>query len=477
MSAPGNIFVPIAFFGWTPFIFYLYKKLDARLVPIIAYVAGWMFLPCANYDIFLLKNTKSTVLGLGIFAGAYYCDKDRLLNFNFHIADTLIILWCTASFFSSVFNGLGVYDGLSTILYTAIKFGLPYYIGRIYFTDTDALKTLALAIFIGGLIYAPLCWIEMMISPQMHRLTYGFAQTSFAQSLRDNGGYRPSVYMDHGLMTSMWMMLASLLGSWLFYCKALPKKILKIPSLYLLLMLIFTTIMMQSAGAVAYLLISLGVLYLSSRYKNFILLALLLLCPYLYIVARVGYSWDGRNFTDYIAEKFSPSRASSLQFRFDNETILLNKAFEGSFFGLGGWNRSRVFDEDGKDIAVTDGGWIIVYGMNGIYGLSVFLWMIQLPVFIFIFRIKPEVWKTEAYAAPAAMAVFSSITQIDNLLNAMFNPIYMVVVGGLIGLLLKNPDSFLPPAENNISDMIERMITQKTRFIGAPPSRNSTFIR
>ncbi len=476
MSAPGNIFVPLAFFGWTPFIIFLYKKLDARLVPIIGYVAGWMFLPCANYDIFLLKNTKSTVLGLGIFVGAYIFDQDRLLNFKFHNADILIVLWCTASFLSSVFNGLGVYDGLSTILYTSIKFGLPYYIGRIYFTDTDALKTLALAIFIGGLIYVPFCWIEMIISPQMHRLTYGFSQTSFAQSLRDNGGYRPSVYMDHGLMTSMWMMLAALLGSWLYYCKALPKKILFVPSLYLLLILIFTTIMMQSAGAVAYLLIALGVLYLSSRYKNFILLAILLLCPYLYIVARVGYSWDGRNFTDYIAEKFSPSRASSLQFRFDNETLLLNKAFQGSFVGWGGFNRSRVFDSKGKDIAVTDGGWIIVYGMNGIYGLSVFLVMIQLPVFYFLFRLKPEVWKTEAYAAPAAMAVFSSITQIDNLLNAMFNPIYMVVVGGLIGLFIKDPDYFLVPAENIISDMTKNIITQGTRFIGAPLSRNSIFI-
>ncbi len=477
MSSPGNIFVPLAFLAWTPFVIFLYKKLDARLVPIVAYVAGWMFLPCANYDIFLLKNTKSTVLGLGIFAGAYLRDQVRLLEFEFHIADILIVLWCTASFLSSVFNGLGVYDGLSTILYTSIKFGLPYYIGRIYFTDTNALKTLALSIFIGGIVYIPFCWIEMIISPQMHRLTYGFSQTSFAQSLRDNGGYRPSVYMDHGLMTSMWMMLASLLGSWLYYCKVLPVKIVKVPSLYLLLMLIFTTIMMQSVGAIAYLLIALAVLYLSSRYKNFILLALLLLCPYIYIVARVGYSWDGRNFTDYIAEKFSPSRASSLQFRFDNETLLLNKAFQGSFVGWGGFNRSRVFDDKGKDIAVTDGGWIIVYGMNGIYGLSVFLMMIQLPVFIFLFRIKPELWKTESFAAPAVMAVFSSITQIDNLLNAMFNPIYMVVVGGLIGLLINKPDSLLPSQENSISDIIESVITRGTRFIGASPSRNSIFIR
>ena len=468
--------VPIAFLIWTPIVFFLYKKLDARLVSVIAYVAGWMFLPCANYDIFLLKNTKSTVIALSILAGTYIFDRERLVNFKFKAVDIPVILWCSANFFSSIVNGLGFYDGISTILYESIKWGLPYVIGRIYFTDTDVLKTLALTIFIGGIIYIPFCWYELIMSPQLHRLTYGFHQHDFVQSLREGGGYRPMVYMTHGIMTSMWMVLASFLGSWLYYCKALPPKILYIPSLYLLLMLIFTSVMMRSSGALSYFFIGLAMLYLSSRFKTSILILILLICPYLYIFARVSGFWDGRNFTDYIAEKFSPARASSLQFRFDNETILIDKAHEGSFFGLGGWNRSRVFDEKGKDISVTDGKWIIVFGVNGVYGLSVFIMMIQFPAILFLLRLKPEIWKTEALSAPAAMTVFIALTMIDNLLNSMDNPIYMVMGGGLIGMLIKNPVTYLNPTGINISDLIEDILTQGTRFIGTPDSRPARFI-
>ena len=477
MGNPGaNILVPIAFLGWTPFVFFLYKKLDARLVPVIAYVIGWMFLPCADYDIFLLHNTKTTVIGISVLAGAYIFDRERLLSFKFNPIDIPMVLWCTAPFFASIFNGLGAYDGGSSMLYQTTSWGLPYYIGRIYFTDTDVLKTLALTIFIGGIIYIPFCWFEMIMSPQLHRLTYGFHQHDFVQSLRENGGYRPMVYMNHGLMTSMWMMLASFLGSWLYYSKALPKKIISIQSSYLLLVLIVTTIMMQSVGAICYFFIGLAVLYLSSKMNNYTLVVVLLLCPLLYISARVGGSWDGRNFSTFVAEKFSPTRAQSVQFRFDNETILMKKALEGSFFGWGGFGRSRVFDEKGKDISVTDGLWIIVFGLYGIYGLSVMILTIQLPVVLFLFRLKPEKLKTETFAAPTAIAIFISLTMIDNLLNAMINPIYMIFGGGLVGMLIKIPESFSGPAENNISDLIEGIINQGTRFIGEAGTRPSRFI-
>jgi len=242
------------------------------------------------------------------------------------------------------------------------------------------------------------------------------------------------------------------------------------------LMLIFTTIIMKSAGALSYFFFGLAVLYLSSKIKNSFLVIVLLLCPHLYMIARAGGSWDGRNLSDFIAEKFSRDRADSLQFRFDNESILLKKALDGSFFGWGGWSRSRVMDNNGKDIAVTDGKWIIVYGLNGVYGLSVFVMMIQLPVILFIFRLKPEVWKSVTFATPAAMAIFISLTMIDNLLNAMENPIYMVIGGGLIGMFIKNPEFYSPEEENIISEMIEKIITRGTRFIGTPESQLSEFI-
>jgi len=41
-----------------------------------------------------------------------------------------------------------------------------------------------LAFQIGGLLYIPFCLIELIISPQLHRIVYGFyVRTDFSQTL------------------------------------------------------------------------------------------------------------------------------------------------------------------------------------------------------------------------------------------------------------------------------------------------------
>ena len=51
---------------------------------------------------------------------------------------------------------------------------------------------IAVGIFIGGLVYAPLCLIEMRLSPQLHRWIYGYMANAFAHSVRGEG-YKPTV--------------------------------------------------------------------------------------------------------------------------------------------------------------------------------------------------------------------------------------------------------------------------------------------
>lgn len=432
--------VPIAMFGWIPIVILLFKKFEARLAVVIAFVSGWMFLPVAFFKFPVLPDyTKTTATCVGILAGAWLFDKARFSTVTFSPFDIPMLLYCTAPFFSSVFNGLGAYDGLSAAMYQSITWGLPYYIARIYFSDTDSLRMLAIGIFIGSIVYIPFCWFELIMSPQLHRLTYGYHQHDFLQTLRDGGGYRPMVYMDHGLMTSMWMVLGVFIGTWLLYIGELPPKILKIPSLWLLGILIITTIMMQSMGAITLLVIGLIVLLISTRFKTYIPVIILLSVPTLYAYTRSTGIWDGRNLSGFVEEKISPTRAQSLQFRFDNETILIEKAMQGTFFGWGGYGRSRVFTEKGKDISVTDGLWIITLGTSGIYGLTSLIIAVQLPVLLFIMRIRPERWKQSRMAAPAIMAIFLSIYMIDSLLNAMLNPIYMLFSGGITSMLIQQP--------------------------------------
>ena len=477
-SAPGNIMVPVAMFGWIPVVIALFSRFPARLATAMAFVAGWMFLPVAAFNLPALPDyTKTTATCVGILAGAWMFDKERFSEFRFNIADIPMLLWCTAPFLSSVANGLGAYDGLSQTMYQSITWGLPYYIGRVYFSDTEGLKLLGKAIFIGALVYIPFCWVEMIMSPQLHRLTYGFHQHNFLQTLRDGGGYRPMVYMDHGLMTSMWMVLGVFLGVWMSQVGELPEKILFVPTKYLLIFLIFTTFMMQSIGAIALLGLGLIIIYLSSWVKKPILLIALLAVPHLYVVTRTTGYWNGTNLTELIAEKLSADRAQSLQFRFDNEAILIDRAMEGTVFGWGGFGRSRVFDDKGRDISVADGLWIITLGQNGIYGLMTLIVAVQLPVMLFLMRIKANRWQSVRWAAPAVMAIFLALYMADNLLNAMINPVYMLFNGGLIGMMLNSAIALQPDiAMQDEQQTVQARALPRTRFIGNPHATPSRFV-
>jgi hypothetical protein len=236
--------------------------------------------------------------------------------------------------------------------------------------------------------------------------------------------------------------------------------------------------MMQSIGALVLLMIGMLVLYLSSRLKFVWLVWVMLVIPHAYIITRTTGYWDGRNLSGFVAEKFSPKRAQSLQFRFDNETILVDKALQGTFFGWGGFGRSRVYDDKGRDISITDGQWIITLGTTGIYGLAAMAAAIQFPVVLFLRRTRPELWNTKEWASPAIMAVFLCLYMIDCLLNAMINPVYMLFMGGLTGIMLKKPELLARTSMNpdKAGSNIQCRNLPGTRFITQPQLPESRFV-
>lgn len=472
----GNALVPVALFGWVPFVSWLFSKVPPRQGAALAFALAWMFLPCAAIPFVGLPDyTKVTATCAGIMLAAWKYDQERLLAFKLLPIDIPMLLWCTCPFLSSVFNGLGAYDGVSESMYQTFTWGLPYFVGRIYFSDLEGLNTLGTVIFIGGLIYIPFCFVEMAMSPQMHRWTYGFHQHSILQTMRA-GGFRPMVYMEHGLMVAMWMVSSSMFGIWMWYAGLLPKFLSKIvivkhyyrmvPFWMLLAAQIVTTAMMKSTGAFILFMMAIGTLFISNKFKTTILVWLLIAIPPSYIVARSTSWWSGENLSSFVAEKFSEERAQSLQFRFDNETMLIDKALDGTFFGWGGWNRSRVFDEDGRDLTVTDGLWIIAFGTKGLYGVILLNVVVLLPVILLLYRSSPAQWHTKEYATISAMCMLLTIYMIDNLLNAMINPIFMLFSGGICGLLAQG----VPVSEEEGSEGFAVTPVPVTYLIGSGPS-------
>ena len=78
----------------------------------------------------------------------------------------------------------------------------------------------------------------------------------------------------------------------------------------------------------------------------------------LYCGVRTVGLWDGHSAVALTKSIVGEDRAGSLEFRLDNEDMLIARAMQRPLFGWGGWGRARVHDEDGKDISVTDGLWI-----------------------------------------------------------------------------------------------------------------------
>ncbi len=428
-----NILVPIMMFGWIPLILFLFTKFPPRRAVIISFIFAWLFLPNAAYHLPGLPDyTKMSATCWGVFIAAAVFDSQKLISFRPRLIDFPMLTWCLCPIASSITNGLGAYDGFATALSQTVTWGFPYLIGRIYFNDLKGLKEFAMAIFIGGIIYMPLCWYEIRMSPQLHNILYGFTQHSFAQTYR-YGGWRPMVFMQHGLAVGMWMASASLVGVYLWISNSI-KKIFHIPLSVMVILLIITLVLCKSTGAVGLFLIGLFILFTTYKIKTKLLVLCLLLVPLIYIPVRATGYWDGDNLAHYIYDNFDQERALSLWTRFDNENMLTEKAMVKPVFGWGGWGRSRVYDDQGNDITITDSLWIIILGTNGMVGLGALTISILLPGFILIRHYPVKEWINPDLVPAAALTILLSLYMIDNLLNAMINPIYIGAAGGIVSL-------------------------------------------
>src|SRR5262249_43950125 len=65
------------------------------------------------------------------------------------------------------------------------------------------------ALVIAGLIYCTPLLFEVRFSPQLHYWIYGYYPTEFAQTMRE-GGFRPMVFMGHGLLAAFFIMTSFL---------------------------------------------------------------------------------------------------------------------------------------------------------------------------------------------------------------------------------------------------------------------------
>jgi hypothetical protein len=342
---------------------------------------------------------------------------------------------------SSLLNGLGGYDALANFVNRSLEWGVVYWVGRSLFQGDGAMRDLAVGIVVGGMVYAPLCIWESSMSPQLHRQLYGFRASSWLQTMRF-GGFRPTVFMQHGLAVATWMASTALVA-WVLWRSKAVSRICGIPMMMIAIGLVVVTISLRSAGAALLLIGMIGAVEFVQISRLRLALLSLLLLPAGFIGVRVA-GWEGRELVDFAAVAFGEDRAGSLNMRLENDTMIVNRAMEQPLFGWGGWSRWRVRDEFGNDITVSDSWWGILVGTTGVFGLVTAYGTFMGPMFLLIRqRSRKRVFEGSKGAAWAVgMAILLFV--FDTLLNAMPNTVFMLAAGAMASFVVRKPGAVRP---------------------------------
>ena len=290
----------------------------------------------------------------------------------------------------------------------------------------------ALFLMIGAIVYTPFCLIEIRMSPHMHVWIYGFEPTGWQEVTY--GGYRPKVMLGTGLELALLMAMSATAGLWLWRSGSV-KQLWGGAFGGWVVAIIVMAIFCRVTGA--WLLGFLGIsLWFALKWSNSRMpVYLLMLIVPLYMATRSTGIWSGQHAIDLVQSVINERRAESLGVRITNENMLVAKALQRPVFGWGGWSRSRVLNEDGKDITITDGMWVIALGNCGMVGMLSFFSSLLLPLVILVRRYPVQAWLLPSLAPTAVLAVIVNLYAIDCLANAMFNPMYCLGLGGVMTVL------------------------------------------
>ena len=429
--------IPIALFGWIPFTILLFFKLKPHHAAMVSVIGGTLFLPMTGYDLpGLPPFTKNSVIGISLLLGGRLSGKRHIADFRWSHFDIPMLIWCLCPIASSLSNNLGLYDGMAGVWGNMTLWGIPYLAGRIYIDTSDKLRDLCLALVIGGLIYLPLCLYEIRMSPQLNNIVYGFFPHSWLQHVR-YGGFRPIVFMQHGLMVTLWMAATTTVIFWLWRAKVITH-LKGIPFSLFVFAMIATTVLCKSANGWVALVFGIGGYYLfslSRSIKPFRLLLLLIPC---YMLLRITGGIEASAIENQMSRVLDADRISSLAIRLKQEDLFIDKMLARPLFGWGYMSRAwpRIDGEDDGNFAIgmIDALWLIVVSTRGFIGLASMAIMMLTGPWRTLSRLKQQhtPLDTPRMATPLVISLVVLLFMVDCLVNGMINPVYILASGALL---------------------------------------------
>jgi hypothetical protein len=327
----------------------------------------------------------------------------------------------------TIVPGLTGHDIPSNILALVLDLYLPFIIGQRVFRTGRDLRDLFDVLSTCALVYAPFMLVELRMSPQFHNWVYGYHPSAFLQAIRGTG-YRPTVFMNHGLSVAMFSFTTLCAALALVKVRArIGRPAARVRASVSAGMVLAC----KSFGAIIY---SVAVAPLIVLFPGR-LVRLVVLVLAVGVVAYPTARAEGWFPTQEVVSFFSridAERAFSLSFRFNQENELLKRAEERSAFGWGTFGRNRVYASWGQDLSITDGYWVILLGIWGYFGFAGFFALLVVPLLRYAWNSPRLPWSTQVLVGSLALIVVTF--GVDLLPNSRSDHLPMAYAGALFTL-------------------------------------------
>lgn len=448
-----NALAHVVLLAWPLVCIGLFRALSPQRAVIWSILGGYLVLPpIAEFDLPLVPDMdKFAIASLSAFALAIFYLRDRvplwpryrparllLLGFVLGAIPTVLtnsepLIFQVMAGSDPIFFETARIPGLrwidiGSVLSNQLIVLAPFLLGRYYLASETGMRELLYALMIAGLAYSLPALYEVRFSPQLNTWIYGFFQHSFEQMMRD-GGFRAIVFLPHALWLALFFLSALVATATLTrHAEGEMRRRFLLATAYLALVLFAN----KSLATILYATALLPVIFLASTRQMILLACGFAVLAILYPVLRQA----GAIPLDAVlaqAEAIDPDRRQSLEYRFDNETLLLERAREKWLFGWGGWGRNLVRDiETSAILTIPDGRWILTFGAFGWFGYVSEMGLLAMPLMLLFWCSRKKTGQQPSPYA-AALALILGITMVDMLLNDTLVPFVWLVAGAALG--------------------------------------------
>jgi len=422
----------VAFCAVAIAIFFL---LEVRRAILVVFLGGWLLLPVTDYPPQAIQArfpywitgaavpsdllvTKAWIVSVVAFAGAALRDIPRLRAWHPRAIDAPIVLWCLWPLVSGLLAARPDPSPILASFYVVGCWGLPWLLGRIWFTGQDGGLSLIDGLAGAGLACLPFALLEGALPAWLYGLLYEL------HPFRNDGvdryvGYRPLGFFENGNQYGIWVSLCALAFLWR---AASIGRFDQHRHLYMLGAAISVAIALaaQSVGAILLLVAGLAVIatwrFRALKAMAFTLAAMIAIVGAVHLSGIVPLKQIARE-TPMGRELLGAVRATgrgSFAWRISQDSKALSAVHASPLTGSARWDWWRV-SSGSRPWGLA----MLLIGQYGLIGLALAFGGLLAPVVRALsFRRAESGWRADAVVLPLGVIVLLAL--FDALLNSFF---------------------------------------------------------